>query len=65
MYHDFESYTITRRSFLKGAGAVGAAAGCLRWLFFQHRSQCFVGFFRCSCFQQGPERAVYLRDFWP
>ena len=25
MYHDFESYTITRRSFLKGAGAVGAA----------------------------------------
>ncbi len=31
MYHDFESYTITRRSFLKGAGAVGAAgllAGC-------------------------------------
>lgn len=24
MYHDFESYTITRRSFLKGAGAVGA-----------------------------------------
>ena len=31
MYHDFESHTITRRSFLKGAGAVGAAgllAGC-------------------------------------
>ena len=26
MYHDFESYTITRRSFLKGAGAVGAAS---------------------------------------
>ena len=25
MYHDFESHTITRRSFLKGAGAVGAA----------------------------------------
>lgn len=25
MYHDFESYTITRRSFLKGSGAVGAA----------------------------------------
>ena len=25
MYHDFESYTITRRSFLKGAGAAGAA----------------------------------------
>ena len=24
MYHDFESHTITRRSFLKGAGAVGA-----------------------------------------
>ena len=22
-------------------------------------------FFRCSCFRQGPERAVYLRDFWP
>ena len=60
MYHDFESHTITRRSFLKGAGA-----GCLRRLFFQHRSQCFVGFFRRSCFQQGPERTVYLRDFWP
>ena len=45
MYHDFESHTITRRSFLKGAGAVGAAgllAAC-------------GGFFRCSCFQQGPE----------
>ena len=26
MYHDFESHTITRRSFLKGAGAVGAAS---------------------------------------
>ena len=25
MYHDFESHTITRRSFLKGAGMVGAA----------------------------------------
>ena len=25
MYHDFESHAITRRSFLKGAGAVGAA----------------------------------------
>ena len=25
MYHDLESLTITRRSFLKGAGAVGAA----------------------------------------
>ena len=25
MYHDFESHTITRRSFLKGAGVVGAA----------------------------------------
>ena len=67
MYHDFESHTITRRSFLKGAGAVGAAgllAAC-GGIFFQHRSQRFVGFFRCSCFRQGPERAVYLRDFWP
>ena len=25
MYHDLESHAITRRSFLKGAGAVGAA----------------------------------------
>ena len=67
MYHDFESHTITRRSFLKGAGGCwrSQSAGCLRRLFFQHRSQCFVGFFRCSCFRQGPERAVYLRDFWP
>ena len=70
MYHDFESHTITRRSFLKGAGAVGAASllaacGGVGAFFFQHRSQCFVGFFRCSCFRQGPERAVYLRDFWP
>ena len=65
MYHDFESHTITRRSFLKGAAAGSRSAGCLRRLFFQHRSQRFVGFFRCRCFRQGPERAVYLRDFWP
>ena len=26
MYHDFESHSISRRSFLKGAGAVGAAS---------------------------------------
>ena len=65
MYHDFESYTITRRSFLKGAGAVGAAGLLAACGGSSSRSQCFVGFFRCSCFRQGPERAVYLRDFWP
>ena len=68
MYHDFESYTITRRSFLKGAGAVGAAgllAACGGSSSGTGRSQRFVGFFRCSCFRQRPERAVYLRDFWP
>ena len=66
MYHDFESHTITRRSFLKVPALLAQrSAGCLRRLFFQHRSQRFVGFFRCSCFRQGPERAVYLRDFWP
>ena len=72
MYHDFESHTITRRSFLKGAGAVGAAGllagrrgGAFPKWKVRHRSQRFVGFFRCSCFRQGPERAVYLRDFWP
>ena len=55
MYHDFESYTITRRSFLKGAGAVGAAgllAAC-GGSASMPRSQRFVGFFRCSCFRQG------------
>ena len=72
MYHDFESHTITRRSFLKGAGVVGAAgllSACggstQKDTSAQDSSQRFVGFFRCSCFRQGPERAVYLRDFWP
>ena len=27
MYHDFESHTITRRSFLKGAGAAASGKG--------------------------------------